>query len=462
MSADYTFKWNEKQVQFIAKYREFGTGVWKTKRIPKKEAGRGEDLSAERWLRGWYERQLRQGGLAPRNDEVVPLAKTIRFLAPRWAEFRNNHTGTAFNTYTAYLVILRNWILDNPQFDHLSIQDLDVEKDFTPAVCEMWIKSMDLHPTTKIRYVGCLKSFFTDAMVQGWISDEKGNPFDHVRIRALLKDLRKQSEGLRKTTVIGDAQLEALLTNENPKIPRYRVARYWVAGGTGMRDNEIQGLTFADLNLDAETPHLWVRRQLLKPGPLPATDVSELQARGISKEDWKTWKTAIVGPPKYGSQRCLPLHPDVVEAMKAWKKRWTAYVGRRPQPGDPVFASGARYGHQRPGGFSVSDSSDQLKKDLKRLGFKATAINPETTKEEPLGFHSLRRWHASNLAANDVSTDMVGELLGHQGKGTAQRHYIQGLVEKRYEAVLKLKLPTSNHAEDEPSNNVYPFKKRGS
>src|SRR5690606_6342159 len=110
------------------------------------------------------------------------------------------------------------------------------------------------------------------------------------------------------------------------------------------------------------------------------------------------------------SQRCLPLHPYVVAALKSWKKQWTAYVGRRPQAGDPVFASGARYGHQSPGGFSVCESSERLKQDLKRLGFEPTALNPETTKEEPLGFHSLRRWHATNLAANDVSTDMVGEL----------------------------------------------------
>ena len=185
-----SLSWNEHAGQFIARYKQFGTGTWKTKRIPKSAAARGERFEAERWIEGWYGQHLRTGGLNVRGDRTAPPARTIRTMAPKWLKLREDDSGTAINTHYAFTRIVKNWVLDNPKFSHASIQDLDMAADFSPSMCLVWMKSMSLKAVTKVRYVDCLKVMFRDCIVQGWLPEEQVNPFERVGSTSALAPIQ--------------------------------------------------------------------------------------------------------------------------------------------------------------------------------------------------------------------------------------------------------------------------------
>lgn len=434
--------WNQAAGQYIAKYKEFGTGRWKTKRVPKGIAARGEEFQAVRWLEDWYQSHLQTGGVGPRRDQIVSTGDPLKVIAPKWLELRENDQGTAVNTHAAFKRIVENWILDNPRFQHDSIESLDMAKDFSPGVCLAWIKSMNLTAVTKVRYVDCLKSMFRDCIVQGWLPEDQLNPLDHVRVVAEMKKLRQLAESERRTSVLSDEQVDALLLVRTSKVADYRRVRYVTALGTGLRDMELQGLTWGDLALDEQIPYLWVWRQLIKGGRGPFTSERDLLAQGLGKKDIKAYEGAVTKDPKRRSKRAIPLHPLAVAVLLAWKTRgWSAYTARNPLRNDPVFPSSCRDGHQKPGQFCICDSAELLRRDLERLNVPTTSENPETQKLDSLDFHALRRTFATRLAGNGVPSDEVGELLGHGAVDTASKHYIRRAVEARYQTVLKLPLP---------------------
>lgn len=168
--------------------------------------------------------------------------------------------------------------------------------------------------------------------------------------------------------------------------PEPRRLRYALALFTGLRDGEIAGLTWDDIDLAAGV--LRVRRACAWVGGLRAT------------------KTAA-------SERDVPIHADL-----AWRLRLAAGVG-------PVFAVGGK-AHRPP-------SARLLRADLLAVGID----RPELT------FHGLRRSFASWLEAADVAHETIERLMGHEPRSVLGRHYAATAIDTLRAAVSRLVIPSA-------------------
>ncbi|MEZ4438587.1 MAG: tyrosine-type recombinase/integrase [Polyangiaceae bacterium] len=114
---------------------------------------------------------------------------------------------------------------------------------------------------------------------------------------------------------------ELLCTSD--AVPHERRARWLVALTSGLREGELQGLRWEDVDLDGDVPLLDVHRSFTMRRKVGAL------------------KTA-------SARRRVPLHPEAVQALRTFKREvWPVIVGRHPRPHDPVFAN-AQGNHWRP------------------------------------------------------------------------------------------------------------------
>lgn len=442
----WSLKWNERQCQFIVRFRKAlpqdGEDAWGTKRVPKHFA-RHQELDAERWFMGWYGSYLKTGGLNVSAIETIPATKTLRLLSERWLAYRYDDDGTAINTYNGFRRVLQNWILSNERFEHVGIDHLDMERDFTGEICLAWINSLKGKGATRLRYAEVLKQVFADCIAHGWISPNVHNPLARPVVAKRLSQLREEAADERPTIFLSPAQVEVLLTAPNSKIIDYRRLRYLVVLATGLRDAEVQGLIWSDLRLDAPIPYVWVDRQLVRGGPKPFVSTRELRQRGVKKDDVKKLATAVMTEPKKKSRRALPLLPIVVQALRFWwQVGWQQYTSRRPTKEDAVFPSGKRNSHQPYGQFCFSESPELLRADLDRVGLPTSFEDPETGGKQPFTFHALRHTFATLLELGGVERSRIGELLGHRASDVAAKHYIGDVLAARAPLVARLGLPT--------------------
>jgi integrase len=193
-------------------------------------------------------------------------------------------------------------------------------------------------------------------------------------------------------------------------IPEERRARYLLAFTSGMRDGEIAGLTWADVDLDGDTV-IRVTKQI----PV--------------KADGKDPKLRACKPKTRYAHRTLPLHPQTSKALHAWKTNgWVLLVGRQPRRSDPVFPN-ERGDHHRP------RSAELLRHDLELAGCPTLFAG-----EHPLDFHATRRSFATWLEANGVSGDVIDRMMGHAAKNVRKRHYSATDIELMRRAVETIQL----------------------
>ena len=158
-------------------------------------------------------------------------------------------------------------------------------------------------------------------------------------------------------------------------------ALFIVAVGTGLRQGELLGLAWEDVDLDAGAIH--VRRELV----------------------YRDGRYAREEPKTDRSRRVVPLSPALVAALRAHRERLVA-AGFMPIPGGPVFTS--------PSGGPLNGS--WVTHRFYRL--LADAGIPRVP------FKNLRTTFASRLFAAGVPDRRIADLLGHTRTRTTQGHYI--------------------------------------
>ncbi len=439
----WSLAWNEKAGQFFVRFRKFwvreGESAWGTKRLPR-TFRRHQELDAERWVIDWYAKYQQQGGVAPDHGNVVPIRRTIEQLGPKWLQYRHEDRGTALKTYEGYVRVYRNWIRTNERFEHFRIDRLDMDRDFVPEVCLRWVRSLRGKPTTIVRYADILKQLFKDCILHSWVNPTMHNPMDHPLVTKHLAVLRREADKERPTVFLTAEQASDLLTRPSRKVIDYRRIRYLLVLATGLRDAEVQGLTWSDLHLDAPIPFLNVERQLIKSGPKPWTHVRELRD---DKSQIGRHPTAVVDDPKKNSKRPMPLIALLTEALRYWWKiGWAQYTRRKPQKDDPVFPAGQRNSHQEYGSFCMCESPELLRKDLERLRLPMHFTDPTTGVEHNMTFHGLRHTFSTLLDLQQVDRRRIDQLLGHGAGKVAEKHYLGKLVAARAPIVAMLPLPT--------------------
>jgi integrase len=433
----WSMSWSAKDSQFFARYRRVDGSGWGTKRIPKTAApNRAQQLSAERWMIDWYAKYAATGGVAVDVAKVRPVARTLSLLVPRWLKYRHDDPGTAINTHREAAKTAHAWILDNPEFPHYSIQDLDMETDFSAEVCLAWIRSLRGNGSTPLRYAQLARTIFEDCIAHGWLPPDMANPFRRPIVQKEFRRLHALATEHRVITYLEPEYVSQLLTRRSSKVLDYRRVRYVLALATGMRDKEIQGLVWSDVRLESDVPYIHIERQLFKPGVKPFVRYEDLRDAGKSKTEMVRIEQALTTDPKRKSKRDIPLLPLAVEVLKHWKRYgWHQWVGFAPKEDDPVFPGGRQQGHEPSNRFSVVASPGLLRMDLGRLGI------PTKFDGHDIVFHSLRHTFATMLEAGGVDRSMIGDLLGHKAQSVTRAHYIAPLLAVRAQAVSKLQLP---------------------
>jgi integrase len=436
--SNFTLHYNERAQVWIAKYRNIGATQWKTKWLPKAIKAHRE-TEAHAWFITWYATFLRDGLGIPAN-EVRPV-KTLRTLFPMWLALRKRRIAQSSHNYYKLIKSAGDcWILDHPSHSHVSIECLDLERDFSTELVRNWIHSIHLAPGTVLGIAGVLRNFFSDMLEEERLDPSIANPLQKRPIVRELKQLRARKDKGRKidgekvVTVLNADQANTLINARHPKVPAIRRIAYLVTTGTGVRDNELRALMWSDLHLDEEVPYVHITKQLLKPGILPALRYETERESGRERDEIMVSPRAVFSDPKFDEVRKVPLHPAVVAGLCWWKRTgWKRAVGANPRDCDPIFPRDAR--SSVPGIFAHSQSAPLLRQDLARLGL------PTTCHGKPLVFHSLRHTTGSMLKAAGVALDDVGELLGHANAGNVTRdHYIDVRLSTVYDHVCKLPL----------------------
>lgn len=427
MKKNYSLHFNEKRQVWIANVRK-PTGGWLKKWLPN-SFNKFQHVDAEAWLIGWLGNYYSSWN--SNIQDVVEPKKTLAVLFPKWMELREKSVGTKFNTYNGFKMA-RNWILDTDGFTHLSIQDLDIEKDLARVeVIRNWLNSVEGMPRTKLAIASTLSIFLDEAVAEGWIGEDFVSPFIKIPIKRMLRDLSLLAKRGKKPVTISMETVEKLLSSH--KVIDFRKVRYLLAMATGLRVAELQALQWKDLFLDEPIPYLTVEKQLYKRGSLPLVNYEELLAQGKSKQQIFKTNSAVVGAPKRDSHRTIPLHPKAVEALRFWKtKGFQIFVGRKPQAEDPVFArskASCKPGEEA-GSFTMVDKSC-LYLDLLRVGVDRNSIT----------MHAFRRSFATYLDAQGVESSHIDRMMGHSSKRVAERNYINRSLNTLYDSVCKLELP---------------------
>ena len=436
--SNYTVHYNAKRACFIAKFRK-PAGGWGTKFLPKGQFSPGQEAEATRWFLVYYGKLL--AGELPDTPapKVDAGCKTIAYYAPVWLKMLE-----AKRTISpAYLKRMRStvncWLLDNPKRPHVSIQGLDLERDFSAALVLRWLRSLESDGglgVGAVRTVAeCLRAFFHDLIAAEILSESAVNPMERPAVKDACQELRtlwrKRTEVV---TVLSKEALTSLVTAPEDALPAWRRMRYTLALALMMRDAELQALTWSDCVLDATIPHVRVRAQLLKAGMLPPVRLEDERASKTIDQIMDT-PHAVISDPKHGSSRTLPLHPFALEALRWWKR--TGYklcVGRPPTPVDPILPRTGR--SAKAGEYSLPcTGAENLREDLLKLG------HPDKCEGKTVVFHSLRHTGATLMEAAGVDEATIGQILGHGAGSVTREHYLAKQLPPFAAAIAKLPFP---------------------
>lgn len=442
-----TVHWSDGESRYIAKYQR-KEGDWRNKRLDR-SIERGSESEALQTATEWYFKYL-QGS----DSESAPKAsgkKTIRNLIHRWLEMRYRDPDTKPNTYDGLYQSAVHWILDHKDYQHESIQDLDIETELTPQVMNRYLDSLRrVQPGGKLKgralatssvlvHVSALNTFFEQSFAMRWI--QVPSPILNPMVQRKLKGLRESKHNdQNKSAYVTREQLFGLVTSPTSKIPDMRRVKYLFGYSTGLRPGEIQAVRWRDLYLDGTPgtggiPFVEVRHQLKKQGTIDFVHYRDWSVES-QKDKIQEEPRAILDDPKRNIIRKVPLHPCLVRVLRRWLETgWKGWAGKDPTPDHPVFPVGGKVHSIRRGNFCVrSVDAGHLQDDLERLGFE------KRMNGVLLHAHSLRHSFSSILYLKGVSLEDRSFLMGHGNRKT-NAIYTDQPIRELYEQVLKIDLP---------------------
>ena len=378
---DVFFYQRRDTMQWVFGYRA-GSGQWPEHRVPADVRSRRD---AERYAAAWLEEMKKRDGERPTAPVEPPPDRgpTLRELSSRWLELRERNPELATSTVRADRSNLDTHVLP-------AVGDVPIPELGTGALRRFirGVREKRANYTTR-NIVVTLTTFFDDAMAEEWVV-LPANPMRHPGVRKEIPPAQPRSG--RVVVFVPRADAEKMLVH--PTLPEERRARYLVAFTSGLRDGEIAGLTWDDVELDAEVPLVHVTKSVAIKGPGGFATVGKTKT-----------ETSV---------RTLPLHSLAVAALAAWKRAgWEQLVGREARGTEPVFPNAD-------GGFTRPRSAELIRDDL------AAAECATTCAGHAIDFHATRRSFATWLDANGVTGDTIGRLMGHTGLSVRTRHYTAG------------------------------------
>lgn len=431
-SISYNRQRNNGKGAFCISFRNL-QGQWKIKWAPNTYKEH-QSLEVEQWFILQYQSLLQTGAF----QNQVDVIKTLEMLAPQWLQYRYQKKSLSQNYYKSLESTVHSWILDNHKHPHLSIQKLDMEADFSVSLIRSWISSMtDLSVGSVFNVTGVLRNLFSDMIAQEVLDPEMMNPMEKKPILEMLKELQIAKDRDREVEMLPLDVIHKLIHKTTDPMRRLK---YFVAVASGLRDNELHGLTFNDVYLETTTPYLDVNKQLLKGGIFPALQFETLINQGHERAAIMSLPNALVKDPKFNSKRKVPLHPALLPLLRDWQQKgFRAYSGVIPSQASPLFPR-AKKGPQA-GCFSQSSSAEMLRHDLALMQVESEAT-----------FHHLRHTFASLLETVGLDESLIGVLLGHKATTVTRSNYLTKQLPIFAAAIAQL--PFLPNVREEPKSQV--------
>ena len=286
--------------------------------------------------------------------------ETVGAYLERWLEdvVKRTRRERTLSGYRAILSVLPDAVagarLTEPRLAHL---------------LQVWLNDLDRHPRTVQHYAACLRAAFGYAVKKGLMDR---NPAADLDLPAIPKVDR---------IPLTAAQLRVLLdaTRGDPLHPLYVTAAW-----TGLRQGELLGLRWQDVDLD--------RASLVVRSGLRKRHATTTGARFVLEEP-KTEK----------SRRMVPLLPEVVEVLRELRKEQLARPGKLDQ--GLVFCTEAG------SPLTGTNVTRWFQAALKRAGLPRVR------------FHDLRHGAASMLLEAGVDLLTVSRSIGHSNISTTADIY---------------------------------------
>jgi integrase len=374
-----------------------------TNRAKRRQVLLPEHLKTEREARRYAE--LHASELMTQPQPKRSRGVTVADLVDRWIKLRTADERYAASTVKDATALLRQWVV--PMLGGKTSDELDV------PLLRQWVRALGtakgrrrkpLAPYTVRNIVRALTWLLDDVQGEGWGFLRGGNPARARAVHSELPEMMPLAGRSQLIRVSETTDAERLL--DCKLVPVQRRIRYALAFTSGLRDGELAGLRWCDVDLERATVHV---RQAL-----------QVKTRGCG--------TAIGKVKTRASMRLLPLHPAAVAALRAWKSDgWERHVGHAPAAHEPVFCNAQGEPHRPP-------SATLFRLDAGTAGLRTHVDG------HPLTFHSLRRSFATWLRATGAPEEDRRALLGHAGKSTAERHYVEQDVAAMASYVSKIAL----------------------
>jgi integrase len=239
---------------------------------------------------------------------------------------------------------------------------------------QRYFNSLSVTYSTKIAIRNILTLFFHYAEQQGYCHSPMG-------IIKISRD-KVKTKGI---VIFSDEEVKKIIGSEKTRYNSYNRFLFLFALGTGLRQGEILGLTYADI----ENGKVRVVKQA----------VNSSEGRKIA--DTKTGN----------SIRYVPIPKTLLDELNEMKK------GHKPT--DNIF--GSRYGNL----MDVNNLIRSYKRFLKSIGVPYK------------DFHTLRRTYATTLCENGIDIKTIADLLGNTVAVVA-KYYAFVSDKKKIEAVDKI------------------------
>ncbi len=388
--------------RWLVRFKDLRTGKWRDRRIPA-DARVTTKRQAEAWAHEWLTQRTREQSQAPET-------LTLRAYLVNWAKRRQENPKIRASTMANNSGHINNHIL--PALGDMQLRDVRPPRvrDFVVAIRRKQVAARGprarrdqaaratLAGYTIRNIHSTLREALDDAVEEGLIAS---NP---ARARIVSDELPPAETRAGENVIIhlSTATAERLLTCQH--VPEERHVRYVLDFTSGLRDGELSGLLWSDLELAGSIPFVSVSKQKSKKGQDP-----RLKTRHSLRE--------------------LPLHPLAVAGLRRWKTGgWVLLVGRHARPNDPVFPD-ADGRHRRP------RSAALLRRDLAAAGCPTTYGGVH-----PIDFHAIRRSFATWLDENGVKSELIDRMMGHAGRSVRSRHYTSAEKEVMQGAIRTIQL----------------------
>lgn len=271
-----------------------------------------------------------------------------------------NHGKIEYGTYIRYAGIVQNHI--KPALGHKKLKTLnrvEVRKLYNEKSKRLSPRSVDyLHVTLQ----KALNQAVRDDLIPR-------------NVAAGERPHSSRQRNTKEAEALSQVQVKALLEAANGM---RNEALYILAVHTGLRQGELLGLKWTDVDLGGGSGELSVRRSL------------KVTAKGLG-----------FGPPKNkASRRSVPLNKTAVAALKAHRRRQNEERLRTPEWTDNALVFPNRVG--RP-----LDHNNLYHREYKALLKKASLA------EQGFTFHSLRHTFGTALFKKGEHPKIVQSLLGH-------------------------------------------------